>query len=121
MVRSRLSQSLPLPAVTALYCCLLRDTIALAQSLPEVEVALMCPGPDVDELSRWLGNAAQIVAQKGGGLAAAGYPGFSPFAAKRPHHALSFHSDSPHPPARAFGNAFLSLAPHFAPVAPNPH
>jgi hypothetical protein len=70
MVKTRLTQSLPLPAVTTLYCCLLEDTVALAQSLPGVEVALMCPGPDVDELARLLGSAVQIVAQNGEGLAA---------------------------------------------------
>src|SRR5258708_12816044 len=98
MVKTRLSQSLPSHAVTELYCCLLRDTIALAQSLPEVEVALMCPSPDVDELSRWLGNAAQIVAQKGGGLAA-GLPSvFSPFSTHGPHPLIPFHTPPPPPP-----------------------
>src|SRR5258708_31060209 len=102
MVKTRLSQSLPLPAVTALYCCLLRDTIALAQSLPEVEVALMCPGPDVDELSRWLGNAAQIVAQKGGGLAAGLASVFSPCGGTPPPPAIPLSRRKPHPPAAGF-------------------
>src|SRR5258708_26501168 len=35
-----------LKAVTAFYCCLLEDTLALARSLGDVEVAIMCPASD---------------------------------------------------------------------------
>jgi rSAM/selenodomain-associated transferase 1 len=110
MVKTRLTQSLPLPAVTALYCCLLQDTVALTQSLRGVEVALMCPGSDVDELSRLLGNAAQIVAQEGEGLAAGLTSVFVRFAATVQHHVIAFNSDSPHLPAAALENAFQTLA-----------
>src|SRR2546429_4275909 len=70
MVKTRLSQSLPSPAVTALYRCLLEDTVALAKSLTSVEVAVMCPESDTEELVTLLCNTVQIVAQKGEGLAA---------------------------------------------------
>src|SRR5258708_13141809 len=110
MVKTRLSQSLPSHAVTELYCCLLRDTIALAQSLPEVEVALMCPSPDVDELSRWLGNAAQIVAQKGGGLAAGLTSVFVHFPPNTPHPPPAFPKHTPPPPAPSFSNALTTLS-----------
>src|SRR5258708_32999702 len=70
MVKTRLAESLPSPAVTALYRCLLEDTLALATSLTSVEVAVMCPEPDQDELAHLLGNTVQVVAQKGEGLAA---------------------------------------------------
>jgi uncharacterized protein len=43
MVKTRLIESLPSSAVTALYRCLLEDTLALATSLTSVEVAVMCP------------------------------------------------------------------------------
>src|SRR5207245_10691750 len=69
MVQTRLSQSLPSPAVTALYRCLLEDTVALAKSLTSVEVAVMCPESDTEELVTLLCNTVQIVAQKGEGLA----------------------------------------------------
>jgi uncharacterized protein len=36
MVKTRLLESLPTPAVTALYRCLLEDTVALANSLSRV-------------------------------------------------------------------------------------
>src|SRR5260370_15543194 len=70
MVKTRLAGSLPPPAVTALYRCLLEDTLALATSLANVEVAVMCPESDRDELAHVLGNTVQVVAQKGEGLAA---------------------------------------------------
>src|SRR5882762_8644405 len=70
LVKTRLTERLPSPAVTALYRCLLEDTLALATSLTSVEVAVMCPEADQDELAHLLGNTVQVVAQKGEGLAA---------------------------------------------------
>ena len=49
VVKTRLAQSLPLPAVIELYRCLLADTIALAKSLEDVNVSIMCPVSDVEE------------------------------------------------------------------------
>lgn len=118
MVKTRLSESLPSPAVTALYCCLLQDTMALAQSLRGVDVALMCPHPDVGELARLLGNAAQIVAQKGDGLAAGLTSVFAHFAATRRHHVIAFNSDSPHLPAAVLENAFQTLIAHDVVIGP---
>jgi len=117
-VKTRLTQSLPLPAVTALYCCLLKDTVALAESLRGVEVALMCPGPDVDELARLLGNTAQIVAQKGEGLAAGLTSVFAHFAATDQHHVIAFNSDSPHLPVAVLESAFQVLTAHDVVIGP---
>src|SRR5437899_10086675 len=74
-VKTRLAPSLSPAAVTAFYCCLLDDTLALAWSLHDVEVAIMCPDADVNELTllagtRLANNEASVVAQKGEGLAA---------------------------------------------------
>src|SRR3954468_24555665 len=70
-VKTRLASSLSAEAVTAFYCCLLEDTLTLARSLRNVEVAVMCPESDVDELAAQLaGSKASVVAQKGAGLAA---------------------------------------------------
>jgi rSAM/selenodomain-associated transferase 1 len=118
MVKTRLSQSLPLPAVTSLYCCLLQDTAALARSLRGVEVALMCPGSDVEELARLLGNAAQIVAQKGEGLAAGLTSVFAHFATTGQHHVIAFNSDSPHLPAAILQSAFQTLGAHDVVIGP---
>lgn len=118
MVKTRLTQSLPLAAVTELYCCLLQDTVALAQSLRGVKVAVMCPSPDVDELARLLGNAVQIVPQKGEGLAAGLTSVFTHFAAAGRHHVVAFNSDSPHLPASVLENAFHALTDHDVVIGP---
>src|SRR5713226_3097683 len=58
-VKTRLTPSLSPAAVTAFYCCLLEDTLALARSLKlklgDVEVAIMCPASDVNELAQLAG------------------------------------------------------------------
>jgi glycosyltransferase A (GT-A) superfamily protein (DUF2064 family) len=69
-VKTRLAPSLSPAAVTAFYCCLLDDTLALARSLGDAEVAIMCPGSDVNELAQLAGSDITVVAQKGEGLAA---------------------------------------------------
>ena len=117
-VKTRLAPSLPLPAVTALYSSLLQDTVALAQSLRGVDVALMCPGSDVGELARLLGHAARIVAQKGEGLAAGLTSVFRDFAASDHHHVIAFNSDSPHLPAAILERAFQILAAHDVVIGP---
>src|SRR5277367_5128297 len=53
--KTRLAPGLSSAAVAAFYCCLLHDTLALAQSLNNAEVAIMCPGSDVNELSQLAG------------------------------------------------------------------
>ncbi len=58
-VKTRLASSLSPAAVTDFYCCLLDDTLALARSLSDVEVAIMCPDSDVNELARLAGPQYQ--------------------------------------------------------------
>src|SRR5215469_9893106 len=70
MVKTRLTPSLPSEAVTILYRCLLEDTVDLARSLSGIDVAVVCPESDRDELAQLLGNTVQVVAQQGTGLAA---------------------------------------------------
>src|SRR5580698_6143139 len=70
MVKTRLASSLSAAAVADFYCCLLDDTLTLVRSLSVVDVAIMCPASDVEELARLAGGAAEVVAQKGEGLAA---------------------------------------------------
>src|SRR5246500_4078637 len=69
-VKTRLAPSLSPAAVTAFYGCLLQDTLALARSLGDAEVAIMCPDSDVNQLAQFAGNEASVVAQNGEGLAA---------------------------------------------------
>jgi uncharacterized protein len=118
MVKTRLIESLPSPAVTALYGCLLEDTLALAKSLRMVEVAVMCPEPDQDELAHLLGNTVQVVAQKGEGLAAGLTSVFRHFTSARGQHVIAFNSDSPHLAPSVLYSAFEILAKHDVVVGP---
>ena len=128
MVKTRLAQSLSVEAVTDFYCCLLDDTLALARSLDDVEVAVMCPDSDVNELARLAGNQATVVAQKGEGLAAGLTSVFAHFAEGHRTNAprtnahrrrvIAFNSDSPHLPRSVLEDAFETLATRHLVVGP---
>ena len=105
-VKTRLAESLPLPAVTELYRCLLNDTIALAQSLDPAEVGIMCPASDVENLSREVGETVRVVAQTGDGLAAGLASVFTHFADLGSKRIIAFNSDSPHLPVSKLETAF---------------
>jgi uncharacterized protein len=109
MVKTRLAQSLPLAAVVELYRCLLEDTIALARSLDDVQVAIMSPAGDVEDLSRAVGDSIPIIPQSGDGLAAGLTSVFAHFAAAGHRRILAFNSDSPHLPASVLNGAFQAL------------
>ena len=117
-VKTRLIPRLPLQAVTAFYRCLLGDTLALAQSLAGVEIAIMCPDSDVDELIPLAGSGVSVVAQKGEGLAAGLTSVFAHFAAGHQRHIVAFNSDSPHLPRSVLEAAFETLAVHNLVVGP---
>ncbi len=117
-VKTRLARSIPVEAVTGLYRCLLKDTIALAHSLPNVNVAIMCPESDVEELGRLAGTEILVVAQQGDGLAAGLISVFVQFAAQGGQSVIAFNSDSPHLPASVLANAFELLVPHDVVVGP---
>lgn len=117
-VKTRLAQSLPSAAITSLYRCLLQDTVALARSLADVKLAVMCPSHDVDDLRHFLGDEMHIVAQTGTGLAAGLSSVFAQFAASDRHHVIAFNSDSPHLPRAALNNAFQALTNHDMVIGP---
>src|SRR6476646_2416849 len=70
LVKTRLAKAIPIEAATELYRCLLDDTLTLARSLRHVEVAILCPAADVEEMTRWARGRVDVVAQTGDGLAA---------------------------------------------------
>jgi uncharacterized protein len=117
LVKTRLAQSLPVTVVTELYRCLLDDTMALAQSLQDVEVAIMCPTSDVEDLSHVAGEGVRVVAQTGEGLAAGLTSVFAHFAAAG-RRVIAFNSDSPHLPPSVLKGAFEVLASHDVVVGP---
>ena len=122
-VKTRLASSLSPAAVTAFYGCLLDDTLALARSLGDVEVAIMCPDSDVNEMTQLAGTQlankeASVVAQKGEGLAAGLTSVFAHFAEGRQRRTIAFNSDSPHLPRSVLEEAFETLAAHDVVVGP---
>ena len=117
-VKTRLACSLSSEAVTAFYRCLLGDTLALAHSVRDVEVAVMCPESDVSELAQFVGNEARVVPQTGQGLAAALTSVFARFASDPPRLTIAFNSDSPHLPRATLEQAFETLAAHDVVVGP---
>jgi len=117
-VKTRLAHSLSLQSVTELYRCLLSDTIGLAKSLDNVEVVIMCPAPDVDELSRALANTVPIVGQTGQGLAAGLTSVFAHFTTPGHQRVIAFNSDSPHLPASVLVAAFDALESNDLVVGP---
>jgi rSAM/selenodomain-associated transferase 1 len=117
-VKTRLTRSLSPEAVTDFYRCLLDDTLALAGSLGDVNVAIMCPDSDVSELARWAVKEVDVVAQKGEGLAAGLTSVFAHFASDRQRRIIAFNSDSPHLPRSVLEDAFEALAAHDMVVGP---
>jgi rSAM/selenodomain-associated transferase 1 len=110
MVKTRLTPSFPAPAITAFYRCLLDDTLTLVRSLGEVEIVIMCPSADVDELACLAGDGVCVVAQRGEGLAAGLTSVFAQFSADGRRRIIAFNSDSPHLPAPVLESAFEVLA-----------
>ena len=122
-VKTRLIPGLAPNAVADFYCCLLDDTLTLARSLGDVEVAIMCPASDVHELAELAGNQASVVAQTGEGLAAALTSVFAHFTRNREREdgqrrTIAFNSDSPHLPPSVLEDAFETLAAHDVVVGP---
>jgi rSAM/selenodomain-associated transferase 1 len=122
-VKTRLASILSPAAVTSLYCCLLDDTLTLTRSLCDVEVAIMCPDSDLNEMAQLAGGQASVVAQKGEGLAAGLASVFAHFVADHQVDAhqrrvIAFNSDSPHLPRSILEEAFKTLASHDAVVGP---
>ena len=117
-VKTRLLPSLSPQGVLDFYRCLLEDTLSLARSLSNLEVAIMCPESDVKELTNFAGSGMRVVAQKGEGLAAGLTSVFAHFAAGHQRRVIAFNSDSPHLPHSVLEDAFESLAVHDVVIGP---
>jgi len=110
--------SLSPEAVIDFYGCLLDDTLTLARSLSEVEVAIVCPKSDVGDLAKLVGPETSVVAQKGDGLAAGLTSVFAHFSEGHQRRTIAFNSDSPHLPASVLEDAFETLAVNDMVVGP---
>lgn len=107
-VKTRLASTISSDAVAGFYHCLLEDTLLMARSLNDVELAIMCPESDVDDLARFVGRDVSVVAQRGAGLAGGLTSVFAHFT-KNNRHAIAFNSDSPHLPPAVLERAFSVL------------
>jgi hypothetical protein len=122
-VKTRLTKSIAVEAVTELYTRLLEDTITLSRSLgvptslDNTHVAIMCPATDVEELTRLTQSDVSIVAQRGEGLAAGLTSVFAHFTTSG-RRVIAFNSDSPHLPPSILESAFDELAAHDLVVGP---
>jgi uncharacterized protein len=121
-VKTRLTASLSPEAVTVFYRCLLHDTLTLAYSLGDLEVAMMCPASDVNDLTQLVDaqslTQVSVVPQKGEGLAAGLASVFAHFAEGHRRRIIAFNSDSPHLPPTVLEDAFETLAAHDVVVGP---
>jgi len=117
-VKTRLVPSVSPEAVIDFYRCLLDDTLTLAHLLSGVEIAIMCPGSNVNELAQLAGSKVSVVAQKGEGLAAGLTSVFAHFAEGHQRRVIAFNSDSPHLPRSVLEQAFERLATNDVIVGP---
>jgi rSAM/selenodomain-associated transferase 1 len=116
-VKTRLVEGMPSDAIAELYRCLLEDTLEMVGRLEGVEIAVMCPASDVDDLSNVLDGAVKIVPQSGQGLAAGLVSVFARFASAG-RRVIALDSDSPHLPDSIVRDAFRLLEDHDLAVGP---
>jgi rSAM/selenodomain-associated transferase 1 len=116
-VKTRLTGAYPAREVVRLSECMLRDTVTLAQALPRVHVAVMCPSGDVDDVESCLPAGVQVVGQRGHGLAAALGSVFERFPPEF-GRVVAVDSDSPHLPQARLEAAFEFLEANDLVVGP---
>ena len=106
--KTRLAAAYPARDVVQLSTCLLLDTLSLVQTLPRLQVAVMCPADDVADLGSCLPEGTLIVGQTGHGLAAALVSVFERFVPDF-ERVVAVDSDSPHLPVSILRSAFEQL------------
>ena len=116
-VKTRLTGAYPAHDVVQLSECMLRDTVALVQTLAGVHLAVMCPADDVAEIATRLPAGVQVVGQRGKGLAAALASVFETFVPEF-RHVVAVDSDSPHLPRAILHSAFELLEANALVVGP---
>jgi uncharacterized protein len=107
-VKTRLNGACPPGEVVRLSECMLLDTLALAQALPLVHVAVLCPSSDIAEIAARLPAGVQVEGQRGDGLAAALASAFERFV-PRFRRVIALDSDSPHLPLATLRSALELL------------
>ena len=116
-VKTRLAGELSARDCARLSDCMLRDTLTLVQTLPGVHVAIMCPAEDVADIEARLPARAQVVGQRGKGLAAGLDSVFERFVPDF-RRVVAVDSDSPHLPRAILESAFELLETNDLVVGP---
>jgi len=116
-VKTRLAGACPPCDEVRLSECMLQDTLALAQSLSRVHVAVMCPSEDVFDIRARILPGLHVVGQDGKGLAAALASVFRRFVPDF-QRVIAFDSDSPHLPRATLESAFALLDTHDLVIGP---
>jgi uncharacterized protein len=116
-VKTRLTGAYPARDIVQLSECMLRDTLALVQTLSGVHVAVMCPSEDVADLAARLPAGVQVVGQRGSGLAAGLASTFEEFVPDF-RRVVAVDSDSPHLPVGILESAFELLETNDVVVGP---
>jgi hypothetical protein len=116
-VKTRLTGAYRPCEVVQLSECMLRDTLALVQSLSRVHVAVMCPSEDVPDIEARLPAGVHVVGQRGNGLAAALVSAFEHFVPDF-RRVVAVDSDSPHLPLVILESAFGLLETNEVVVGP---
>lgn len=109
-VKTRLTSVHPSALVVELYRALIEDTIGLARTA-NVNIAVVCPAADVEEITAWLPIDVCVVSQRGHGLADGLASAFELFCAPS-RRVVAFNGDSPHLPPAVLEAAFSALAEH---------
>src|SRR5262249_1716435 len=116
-VKTRLNGAYPPCDVVQLSECMLRDTVARLQELARVQVAVVCPSEDVDEIAGRFLAGVDVVGQLGHGLAAALLSAFELFLPDS-RRVIAVDSDSPHLPLAILDSAFELLETNDVVVGP---
>lgn len=116
-VKTRLTGAYPAHEVARLSECMLRDTVTLVQTLPRVQVAVMCPSGEVADIQSCVPAGVQVVGQRGHGLAAALASVFERFLPDF-RRVVAVDSDSPHLPPSRLEAAFDLLETNDVVVGP---
>ena len=103
--KTRLAAAYPARDVARLSECLLLDTLTLVQTLPRIQVAVMCPADDVSAVRACLPERTQVVGQTGLGLAGGLTSVFERFVSDF-RRVVAVDSDSPHLPLSILRSAF---------------
>jgi rSAM/selenodomain-associated transferase 1 len=116
-VKTRLTGAYRPCDVVQLSECMLRDTLALVQTLSRVHVAVMCPSEDMRDIEARLPAGVHVVGQRGSGLAAALVSAFECFVPGF-RRVIALDSDSPHLPLAILQSAFELLEANDLVVGP---